>query len=58
MRAKDLIASDRGGTSDPYVVIHVGPGGNDSPYFGACVGVQWLCMYVYDKTCRNLVADL
>lgn len=35
MRAKDLIASDRGGTSDPYVVVKVGPGGDAAPYFGA-----------------------
>ena len=31
--AKDLIASDRGGTSDPYCVIHVSMGHNDQPFY-------------------------
>lgn len=60
VRAKDLIASDRGGTSDPYVVINVGPGGHDAPYFGASVGVQCAgcaCMYMI-RLADNLAADL
>ena len=33
VRAKDLIAKDRGGTSDPFCNITVGPGGTEPPFY-------------------------
>ena len=31
--AKDLRAADRGGKSDPYICVTVGPGGHETPYY-------------------------
>jgi hypothetical protein len=50
LRAKDLLAADRGGTSDPYVRLHVGDGVNEAKKTAVrkkTLGPEWNEMFQF-----------